>query len=210
MEINLNKNLDMDVLWLCVNDDDDKYEKIKIAHAKYFITRLWKYHNYLLISSFLIENNYTFTEKQKDIFVKLQKESELHDITNKYEIFLRANMVRLKYKNDETCNFKDKGCVSMLCFNQESYATEQLDKLLSSNTDICSVCYNHSKIGDNPILYCAKCKFGKIKYCGKECQKFDWKYHKYFCSTIVEINERKLAEQTATATITEQTTTLSE
>ena len=55
------------------------------------------------------------------------------------------------------------------------------------------------KTSDIPTKKCGKCK--NEFYCGKECQKIDWPFHKRFCDEIVgnssqEISEEKISPAT--------------
>ncbi len=48
----------------------------------------------------------------------------------------------------------------------------------------CGKC--HSSQADPPLKRCAKCL--NTWYCGRECQKADWKVHKAFCATSQQSN----------------------
>ena len=193
MEILLNNNIGNSVLWCDIKDEKEHYEKLQELHVKHFIRRQWFYQKYLFVFSFLGDNNVKINKKQKDVYVRLNEQSCIYPMQHRFEIYLRANMVHLKYKDDKTINFRDTGLLCQLYTNVEEYAREQLGKELENdNDDKCIVCYNDKRVGTHPLLWCAKCKFDKIKYCSKECQTLDWKNnHKYFCNTIVEINKKK-------------------
>lgn len=49
------------------------------------------------------------------------------------------------------------------------------DKFIE-NIDKCNFCYSRLK----PLMQCSNCK--KVKYCGRNCQKADWKKHKNVCN----------------------------
>lgn len=71
----------------------------------------------------------------------------------------------------------------------------------SSIIDQCSYCnkiYNNKK---QKLQVCGKCR--QVKYCGKECQKSDWKKHKLECGQKNNVStymnqdvERKLSFNT--------------
>ena len=56
------------------------------------------------------------------------------------------------------------------------------DEVYSNITGECSACHKPEPEGVKPFQKCGKCKF--IKYCSKECQRKDWKYHRVVCKTF--------------------------
>lgn len=46
---------------------------------------------------------------------------------------------------------------------------------------------------DLVLMRCSKCK--RVAYCSVECQRADWRVHKQFCDTIVELASRKQAKK---------------
>ena len=50
--------------------------------------------------------------------------------------------------------------------------------------ELCKTCFV-CKRADLPLLTCSRCKSREFRYCGKECQKVDWKLHKKICIVIL-------------------------
>ena len=58
------------------------------------------------------------------------------------------------------------------------------------------------KTSDIPTKKCSKCK--NEVYCGKECQKIDWPFHKRFCNEIVENSSQDIFEEKISPATQEQ------
>ena len=58
------------------------------------------------------------------------------------------------------------------------------------------------KTSDIPTKKCSKCK--NEVYCGKECQKIDWPFHKRFCNEIVENSSQDNFEEKISPATQEQ------
>ena len=52
----------------------------------------------------------------------------------------------------------------------------------------CVVCHAN----ENIHLKCAGCKTSEINYCSKECQKKDWIFHKQYCESIVQEEDKSM------------------
>jgi len=64
--------------------------------------------------------------------------------------------------------------------------------LVEKNPKPCDTCGLMEVVGENLFPICPICKVSK--YCGRECQKADWKKHKKLCAGLKEARRRRKEE----------------
>jgi|688.fasta_scaffold40028_4 hypothetical protein len=104
------------------------------------------------------------------------------EFDNKFMLYLQKLLFSHNNDIENTLIIYNCICTSYLISNYLKKNPFNVELLVNKiKVRVCVNCKNISETNNSKMFKCSGCKNNNISYCSKECQKQDWKNHKFIC-----------------------------
>jgi hypothetical protein len=129
---------------------------------------------YTFIISHMEEQSIPIKHCQRNVMKKLQEIAKSFKVKPTSEMW---TAMYIKYQSDSLSNMQRiKDEAIELSFDATVYEITQNHN--------CVRCFKKVTVEDHPMFRCGHCQSMWARYCGRDCQRDDWRHHKHFCKTL--------------------------